>query len=284
MQIQIRHRYTSAVLFEGEFETLAKALEEAVRKRANLAGASLAGANLAGASLAGANLEGASLEGANLGRASLEGANLAGASLAGANLEGASLEGANLGRASLEGASLEGASLEGANLGRASLEGASLAGASLAGANLGRASLEGASLEGANLATQRADLRVVLDAAPREVAGLLAALKEGRVDGSVYEGECACLVGTIAKVRGCNYRDLGIRPDSGRPAEQWFMLIRPGHTPEKSAVTRLTVQWVEEWQRERGALMRVVETARRTEHPEIIAALKEYDAATGEVR
>jgi hypothetical protein len=43
----------------------------------------------------------------------------------------------------------------------------------------------------------------VLSAAPAEVPTLLAKVRAGEVDGSVYEGVCACLLGTIANARGC---------------------------------------------------------------------------------
>ena len=71
MKIQIKHRYTSAVLFEGEFETVVAAVLEAIKQDANLEGANLRSANLRSANLVGANLEGANLRSANL-----EGANL----------------------------------------------------------------------------------------------------------------------------------------------------------------------------------------------------------------
>jgi uncharacterized protein YjbI with pentapeptide repeats len=176
--------------------------------------------------------------------ARLDGANLDGANLRNAYLDGANLDGANLRNANLDGANLDGANLAGANLDGANLDGANLAGAYLAGANLA----------GANLAGIRADFRAILDAAVAEVPGLLAALKEGRVDGSCYEGTCSCLVGTIANVRGAHYTDLtGIVPNADRPAERWFLAIGEGDKPETSPVVRITVGWIEEWQNERAA-------------------------------
>ena len=127
---------------------------------------------------------------------------------------------------------------------------ADLTDANLTGANLTGAHLTGANLTDANLDTIRVDIRSILDAAPKEVPGLLAAIREGRVDGSVYSGECACLLGTIANVRGCNYMDLGIAPDGSRPAERWFLAIRQGDTPESSQVAAVTVSWIEAWQAE----------------------------------
>lgn len=93
-------------------------------------------------------------------------------------------------------------------------------------ANLRDANLGGADLTGANLTLFRDDLWAVFSAAPAEVPAVLAALKEGRVNGSAYSGECACLVGTIANARHCDYESIpGLRPDARRPAEQWFLGI-----------------------------------------------------------
>ena len=102
MLIQIKTRWDDSVIFEGEFESLLLAVEEAVRKNVNLYGANLYGANLYGASLEGASLVGADLDGANLYGASLKGASLVGASLVGADLVGASLKGARLDGARLD--------------------------------------------------------------------------------------------------------------------------------------------------------------------------------------
>jgi hypothetical protein len=154
---------------------------------------------------------------------------------------------ASLDGASLVGASLVRASLVGARLDRASLVGASLVGASLDGASLVGASLDRASLDKAQLRTYRADLFDILLRAPREVEGLLKAVREGRINGSTYEGECACLVGTIANVRGCSVDTIDYR-DSSRPAEQWFMLISPGQTPENHEPSKLVEQWIMEFQ------------------------------------
>jgi uncharacterized protein YjbI with pentapeptide repeats len=226
---------------------------------AHLYGTYLGGANLYGANLEGAHLDGAYLDGANLDGANLEGANLGGANLEGANLYGAYLYGACLYGAHLNGASLNNACLNYANLNNACLYGAYLNGANLYGANLNGAHLNYADLNGArgltaeqlrsaNLAPIRDDLYAVLDAALNEVAGLLAALDAGRIDGTSYDGGCACLVGTIAHVRGCNYKSIGgLLPDSSRPAERWFLAITPGLTPANHPVAEITADWIRQW-------------------------------------
>lgn len=130
--------------------------------------------------------------------------------------------------------------------------GANLAGADLTGADLARADLARADLTDA-LRPYRDDIYKVLDAAPAEVGGLLEALWQGRVDGSTYTGECACLVGTIVKVRGVAHTALGaLRPDSSRPTEQWFLSIRKGDRPDTNPAAAFATAVIARWMYERG--------------------------------
>ncbi len=109
----------------------------------------------------------------------------------------------------------------------------------------------------------KADIFDVLDTSPNEVPALLAALKEGRIDGTVYSGACCCLIGTLAAAAGLNWqavpdRDRGLlirgalARDERSPAEQWFIDIEEGDTPETSERVADTVQWVEEWMAKRA--------------------------------
>ena len=156
---------------------------------------------------------------------------------------------ANLGDANLGGANLRGANLRGANLGDANLGGANLRGANLRGANL-----RDANLGGANLGGIRSDLIAEVLALPGELENLAAQIIAGKIDGSSYSGECACLAGTIAKHRnedvndGDEMRDNAcvFHVDSSSPRERWFMAIRPGDTPENSQVSKITLEWVQE--------------------------------------
>ena len=159
-------------------------------------------------------------------------------------LEKAVAVGANLTGANLTDADLTGDNLTGANLTDADLTGANLTGANLTGANL-----TGADLTDANLDPIRDDLFAVLSAAPTEVKALIAALKTGKVDGSTYEGECACLIGTIANARGCEYAELApiLRANSDRPIERFFLAIKKGDTPDTNDLCRLALAWSETW-------------------------------------
>ena len=143
--------------------------------------------------------------------------------------------------------------LEHADGRRADLTGADLTGADLTGANLTGADLTGANLTDANLTDAnltpiRDDLWAVLSAAPAEVQGLRNALAGGRVDGSTYQGECACLVGTLANVRGCKHDEIpGLRPSAARAAERFFLGIRRGDTPTTSQFSAIALEWVDTW-------------------------------------
>jgi hypothetical protein len=239
-QFPIRNRWTNAVQFNTEITcargaTIGLKVGLAVRwanlSRADLSGADLRRAYLLGADLRDANLGDADLSGANLSWADLSGADLRGANLSRADLSGADLRGANLNWANLSGANLSRANLRGANLSNANLRGANLSGANLSDADLSGADLSGADLRGANLRFFKADMWMTLTQARGEVPALVSALREGRVDGSQYEGECACLVGTLSNARAEQYRTAFPDATRAHPAEQWFLMIRKGDKP-----------------------------------------------------
>ncbi len=100
--IEIKHRYTQAILKTVDAETL---------RSADLRGADLRGADLSGAYLIGSYLSGADLNGAYLRGADLRGAYLSGAYLRDAYLRDAYLSGADLNGADLRGAYLSGLSI-----------------------------------------------------------------------------------------------------------------------------------------------------------------------------
>jgi hypothetical protein len=91
----------------------------------------------------------------------------------------------------------------------------------------------------------RADFFKVLNKNPNEVSGLRDALIAGEIDGVYYEGDCACLIGIIAKIKKVYYPDL--MPDSRRPAERWLLAIKEGNTPENNQVSEITVSWIDQW-------------------------------------
>jgi hypothetical protein len=96
MNIQIRHRWTNAVLFECVLPKQVAAQSHALQVGFAVTEAVKIDANLSGANLSGANLRDANLSGANLRDANLSGAYLSGANISGAYLSGANLSGANL--------------------------------------------------------------------------------------------------------------------------------------------------------------------------------------------
>ena len=71
------------------------------------------------------------------------------------------------------------------------------------------------------------------------------------MDGSQYEGDCACLVGTLAKARGVEYRAAFPNCNASNPAERWFAMIRKGDKPGDETgggfASAKALEWTLEW-------------------------------------
>ena len=98
-KIQIKHRFSEKVIFEGEFPSIKDAVEEAVRQKVNLSNADLYNADLYNANLFNANLSNADLSNADLSNSNLSYANLSNANLFNAKLSSANLSNADLSNA-----------------------------------------------------------------------------------------------------------------------------------------------------------------------------------------
>ena len=181
-------------------------------------------------------------------------ANLRSADLRYANLRSADLRYANLSSANLSSADLSSANLRYANLRYANLRSADLSSANLSSADLSSADLRYANLSSADLVAIKEQFFKVAEVSFLEILGLYEALNIGTVDGSQYEGECACLVGTIAKIRKENYRNLSIdlRPASSSLSERWFLGIKKGDIPQSNIISKITCEWIEEFCKDKG--------------------------------
>ncbi len=209
---------------------------------------SVAWENESVASLQDADLSCADLSDADMSWANLSGADLSDADLSDADLSNARLCEAFLGNANLSNANLSNANLAGADIRLADLSGAHLDNANLAGAWLRGATITLEQLRSADMSQTKADMFDKLAHARYEAHGLLSAVREGRINGTCYEGVCACFVGTIARTRGCNYRELqGIVPDPSSHVEALFFAIREGDTPENNPVSAIVAEWIEEF-------------------------------------
>ena len=166
------------------------------------------------------------------------------ATAAKANLSGSDLSGSDLSGSDLSGSDLSDSNLSDSNLSDSNLRGSDLSGSDLRGSNL-----SDSNLRGSDLLSIKTDFWDVLLRAQPEVAQLRAALVGGQVNGSAYEGRCACLVGSIANFRGTNYLELSnnLRPDSGRPIERFFMGIKTGDTPETNPLSKVAIEWIDEF-------------------------------------
>jgi len=149
--------------------------------------------------------------------------------------------------ADLSDTDLSGADLSDTDLCGADLSGAKLRRAKLSGADLCGADLSGADLSGAKLRRAKEDfLREVLKM-PGELEFLRDAIRNGKINGSVYEGECACLAGTLSKATGKSWSifkdDSPIAIDASSPRERFFMGIAEGDTPETNPISAIALEW-----------------------------------------
>ena len=124
----------------------------------------------------------------------------------------------------------------------ANLRSADLRYADLSSANLRYADLRSANLRYAKKLPQSfinqcsRDMLFIFQSLPSELPFLRDKLIKGEVDGQVYEGNCACLIVTLANADGgidkvCEvipYYDKGLH----NFAEQWFYQIKKGDTPK----------------------------------------------------
>ncbi|MBO1267068.1 hypothetical protein, partial [Arthrobacter cavernae] len=121
------------------------------------------------------------------------------------------------------------------------------------------ADLYGADLYGADLYGQTLDKlpRAFIEACSRDILFIMEHLKAevpflkekllaGEVDGSQYEGDCACLVGSLAKGKETSVANVCstipyYTKGTHNPGEQWFLNIHEGDMPADNAFSKHAV-------------------------------------------
>ena len=164
--------------------------------------------------------------------------------------ENADLRSADLRSADLSSADLRSADLSFADLSFADLSFANLISANLSNANLISANLISANLISADLSTIKSDMFYVLVKGIKEVNFLRQNIIEGKIDGSTYDGECACLSGTLEHGAGKNkdrVKSIMDCRDSERPIERFFLGIKKGDTPGTNQISKIVLEWVDEF-------------------------------------
>ena len=164
-----------------------------------------------------------------------------------ANLQHADLQHANLQHADLQHADLQSTNLQNADLRYADLRSADLQYADLRYADLQYADLRSAKnwqdTEWANQAKQ--NILFILSHLKSEVPWLRQALIDGKINGTQYEWECCCLIGTIGNQKGieetCNTIPFYTKWLHNH-AEQFFYQIREGDTPKNSEFSKMAVE------------------------------------------
>jgi uncharacterized protein YjbI with pentapeptide repeats len=214
-------------------------------KKADLTGANLTGAYLVWTNFLEVKFAGANLTNVNLARANLTRCDFTEATIVGADLTGAILKNVNLAGANLSWANLAWADLTDSNLAGTIIVGAKLTEVDFTGCNL-----TGCDLKTANLEPIKTDFIQAILKLPAEIPNLREKFIEGKINGSTYEGQCACLAGTIANNLGIKTDKLEKKfnypVDSESPRERFCLAVRPGDTPENNQIAALFVQWIDE--------------------------------------
>jgi hypothetical protein len=228
MKFEIKYRWNNEIKVVLEGTSRNQAIKKAIQEKVDLRDSDLSDADLSDSDLRGSDLRGS---------------NLRGSDLSGSNLSGSDLRGSNLSGSDLSDSDLSGSNLRGSDLSDSDLRGSNLSGSDLRGSDL-----RDSNLRGSNLRVIRDDFWAVLSSAPAEVEGLRIAIVEGRIDGSTYTGECACLVGTMEKVAaGMNEKLVVLKRNGSRPAERFFLNIKKGETPETNQVSKIVLEWLDQW-------------------------------------
>ena len=102
MHFEIKHRFTGAVLFALETDSLRLCVEAAIKSGSDLRWSDLSGSDLRWSDLSGSDLRWSDLSCSNLRGSDLSGSNLSGSDLSCSNLRGSDLRGSNLSGAHLQ--------------------------------------------------------------------------------------------------------------------------------------------------------------------------------------
>ncbi len=155
-----------------------------------------------------------------------------------------------------QGSDLRGSDLRGSDLRGSNLRGSDLRGSDLRGSNLRDSDLRGSNLRDSDLTPIKIDFWDVLLHGYKEVEHLKKSVLEGRINGSTYDGECACLSGTLLNAATLNNGTqeperkkliMNCR-DSSRPIERFFLGINIGDTPENSQFSKIVYDWIIEFE------------------------------------
>ncbi len=145
--------------------------------------------------------------------------------------------------------------LEGMNLGNLNLIcsdffQANLKNTDFRGSELRSIYLNGANITGSNLEPIKQDMFLLLSHAKDEIPNLKKAIEKGKIDGSTYEGECACLCGTLEKSTNQDIvnKIFDLR-NNYRPIERFFLPIKEGDTPETNQFSKRALEWIEEFEK-----------------------------------
>ena len=210
------------------------------------------GSSFVGSSFVGSRFDGSNFDGSNFARSSFDGSSFVRSSFVGSNFDGSRFVRSRFVVSSFVGSSFVGSSFVRSRLHGSNFDGSRFVRSSFDGSIFVRSRFVGSRFVRSRFVDEdaaKADFMAIMAWSEPEIPALIAALENGRVNGSAYTGECACLVGTIANARGVNVKNL--EKDSSRPAERWFMMIskgdKPGDQSPGAYAAARAVEWANEY-------------------------------------
>jgi hypothetical protein len=251
-KFDVLNRWTGKVQFTAEIETTPD-MARGWKLRLAVAWALANSMPVKSAMLDGADFtdyicpSGSRFDGSSFVDSSFDGSSFVGSSFVGSSFVGSSFVGSSFDDSSFDGSSFVGSSFDGSSFVGSSFVGSSFDGSSFVGSSFVGSSFDDSSFDGE--CDAKADFIEVISRARLEIPAMVKALREGRVNGSTYEGECACLVGTLE-----NAGATGLPHDSERPIERWFMMISEGDKPGDSSPGGYAIGKALEWALEYCAL------------------------------
>ena len=225
-------------------------------------GSSFDGSHFDGSSFDGSRFDGSRFIGSHFVGSHFDGSRFVGSHFDGSRFDGSRFDGSHFVgshfvRSSFIGSRFDGSRFigshfDGSRFVRSSFIGSHFVGSHFDGSRFVGSHFDGSRFDGSRFDGEgdaKQDFLSIISDARDEIAGLIAALRDGRINGSVYSGDCACLVGTIANLRGVDVRTLHC--DSSRPAEKWFLMIsegdKPGYSSPGGYASGKALEWAEEY-------------------------------------
>ena len=242
MKIEIKNRWTKEIIFSIEADSMKNALEIGVKQKINFRNCDFRNCDLRGCSFFGANFRGSTFSGCDLSKVNFRICSFNGSTFSGCNFSESSFY-----KTAFCGSDFSGCNFNGSIFCKCNFRGCDLYCDWTCGIFI-NCNFRKIRLFESDLSSVKSDFWDVLKLVPEEIKGLKKAIIHGKVNGSVHDGEYACLFGIISYLRKFKYNEINIEKHNiKRPIERFFSAIKKNDTPWNSQFSKLAVEWIDEF-------------------------------------